>query len=42
MCSVAKGIAKGVANHYKEKVLVSEGLCMNKGAASCKISVKLV
>lgn len=42
MCSVAKGIAKGVAKHYNERILISEPACMLKGSPSCKISIKLM
>lgn len=42
MCSVAKGIAKGVAKHYNERILISEPTCMLKGSPSCKISIKLM
>ncbi|MEO5657155.1 MAG: heme NO-binding domain-containing protein [Nitrospiria bacterium] len=41
MCSVAKGIAKGIAKHYNERVAVTESSCMLQGRGSCKISVKL-
>lgn len=42
MCAVAKGIARGVAKHYNERVLITEPACMLKGSPSCKISVKLM
>lgn len=40
MCAVAKGIAKGIAKHYNERVAVTESSCMLQGRGSCKISVK--
>ncbi len=41
MCSVAKGIARGVSEHYNEHVDITESECMHKGGARCLISVKL-
>jgi predicted hydrocarbon binding protein len=40
MCGLAKGIIKGIARHYGEKVNVSEFSCMHSGAASCLILVR--
>jgi hypothetical protein len=42
MCGVAKGIIKGIAGHYNERVFVGETSCMLRGQPSCTISVKLV
>jgi hypothetical protein len=42
MCDVAKGIIKGMAEHYNEQVAITESSCMLKGDAACVISVKLV
>lgn len=42
ICSVAKGIVKGIAKHFDEEVLLDEKGCMNSGDAVCSISVKLV
>ena len=42
MCAVAKGIAKGVAKHYNERVAITETACMLKGSPSCKLSIKLL
>lgn len=41
MCSLAKGIAKGVARHYGESLTLQETKCMNKGAAECQISMRV-
>jgi hypothetical protein len=41
LCSVAKGIVKGVAEHYGEKVEITETECMNKGADACRMEVRL-
>lgn len=42
MCSVAKGIAKGVAKHYGERLDIKETSCMLKGASSCTLVFKLI
>lgn len=42
LCHVAKGITKGLAELYKEKVVINESSCMLHGDAACVISVKLV
>lgn len=42
MCAVAKGIAKGVAKHYHERISIAEPTCMLKGDAQCEIKVKLI
>lgn len=42
MCFVAKGIARGVAKHYGEKVQLTEKECMHKGDKRCLISVMTV
>lgn len=41
LCSVAKGIARGVANHYGETIVIEEPACMLKGAAACRLTVRL-
>jgi len=40
MCAVAKGIARGMARHFKETVATSESSCMLAGAKECRISVQ--
>lgn len=42
MCSVAKGISKGVAKHFGEKILLTETACIAKGAPECRISIKKI
>ena len=42
MCAVAKGMTRGVAKHYHEKVDITETTCMLNGNPACNISVKLV
>jgi predicted hydrocarbon binding protein len=40
MCDVAKGIAKGLAQHYGESVSISESSCMHKGDPTCTIQIR--
>ena len=40
LCSVAKGIAKGVAKHYSESISISESTCMHRGDETCRILVR--
>jgi hypothetical protein len=42
MCGVAKGIARGIARHYGERITLSERTCMHRGDRACTISVKRV
>ena len=37
MCSLAKGLARGVANSYDELLRVEEPECMHKGARACRL-----
>lgn len=41
MCSVAKGIMKGVAAHFGEPLASQELSCMNKGAAECVFRLRI-
>lgn len=41
MCSVARGIARGVANHYGDTVTITEKTCMHRGDDHCQISIRL-
>ncbi|MDP2106423.1 MAG: heme NO-binding domain-containing protein, partial [Desulfobulbaceae bacterium] len=40
MCSVAKGITKGLARSFQERVIISEDSCMHKGDSVCRISIR--
>ena len=40
MCAVARGIARGVADHYGEPVEILEPSCMLRGDAECLIHVR--
>lgn len=41
MCSLAKGMARGVADEYGRQVTITESQCMLDGADSCKINIKV-
>ncbi len=41
MCSLAKGIAKGVAGYYGEGVSITDKSCMLEGAEECRIRIAL-
>lgn len=38
LCALAKGIAKGVAAHYREQLHVTETACMLTGASACTMT----
>ncbi|HSQ61864.1 MAG TPA: heme NO-binding domain-containing protein [Polyangiaceae bacterium] len=40
LCPVARGIMKGVAAHYKERLDVTESACMLAGAPKCIMQVR--
>jgi predicted hydrocarbon binding protein len=40
LCSLARGIIRGIADHYGEPVTVSEPACMLKGAPACELIVR--
>jgi predicted hydrocarbon binding protein len=42
MCPLAKGIARGIARRFDEKVDLAETSCMLKGSPRCEIRVRLV
>jgi hypothetical protein len=42
MCDLAKGIIRGVAKHYGERVMIVEPTCMLRGGVECRLAVKLV
>jgi predicted hydrocarbon binding protein len=41
MCAVARGITKGVAKHFNERLAMNEAQCMLRGAPCCEISIKV-
>ena len=40
MCGIAKGIVRGLARQYGEKVSLAEPTCMLKSGAECQLVVK--
>ena len=42
MCGMAKGIARGVAKHYGERIEMHELTCMLKGESNCTIAIKQI
>ena len=38
LCSMAKGIAGGIARHFGERITINELTCMLKGKPSCTIA----
>jgi predicted hydrocarbon binding protein len=42
MCGVAKGIARGLGDHFGESIEIDEERCMLTGASSCAIAVRQV
>jgi hypothetical protein len=42
MCGVAKGLVRGIAAHYGERVQVDEESCMLAGDSTCSIAVTRV
>jgi heme-NO-binding protein len=42
LCAVAKGIIRGIATHFQDRILIRERECMLKDGRACKISVRLV
>ena len=41
LCAVAKGVARGMAAHFDERISLEETECMHRGDARCLISVVL-
>ena len=35
LCAVARGIARGIAAHFKEQLAVSDEHCMHRGDREC-------
>ena len=40
MCGLAKGIVRGLAGHYRERVRLEEPACMRAGAPACRIRIE--
>lgn len=41
MCALAEGIIETIARHFKEKIVMHQLTCMNKGGASCQIRIMI-
>lgn len=39
LCALAKGIVRGVAKHYRERVIITEPSCMLKGGEACQLVI---
>jgi hypothetical protein len=42
MCGVAKGIARGVAKHYGERISLTETSCMLRNDSACRLTITTV
>ena len=42
LCQVAEGIARGLAEHFGERVEITQPTCMMRGASRCSIRVRLL
>lgn len=40
MCGLAKGIVRGLAGHFDERVRIAEKACMHEGAPECRIRIE--
>ncbi|MCI0652844.1 MAG: heme NO-binding domain-containing protein [Planctomycetes bacterium] len=41
LCALARGLVRGVARHYGERVEIFESECMLRGGNACKIAVQV-
>jgi Haem-NO-binding len=41
LCAVAKGMVRGVAEHFDERVVLAERTCMLSGASCCTLVVRM-
>lgn len=41
MCSLAKGLIRGLARFYGDPIVLEESACMLKGDAACELNVRL-
>lgn len=42
LCEIAKGIIRGVAQHYQETVSIVDQACMHRGDPFCEIQIRLI
>jgi predicted hydrocarbon binding protein len=41
LCALGRGIIRGLAREYKERVTIDEPVCMLRGADTCEIHVRV-
>lgn len=41
LCAVARGIGRGIANHFGESIVIDERKCVHRGDPGCVIAYKL-
>jgi predicted hydrocarbon binding protein len=41
MCGLAKGIVRGMARHFHERVRIDEPQCMHDGAPQCVMRIRI-
>lgn len=41
MCSIARGIARGLARRYDEQLTITETQCMNNGSSRCELTFRV-
>jgi hypothetical protein len=42
LCAVARGIVRGIAKHYGERISISDRACMHTGDPKCLIAIRRV
>jgi Haem-NO-binding len=42
LCALAKGIARGIANHYRQRLTITDLACMHQGDPFCRIAFRVV
>jgi len=42
LCAIAKGIVRGIAKHYGERISLIDTGCMQRGAPQCTISIRVL
>lgn len=40
LCAVARGISRGIAKHFGERISISDRACMHKGDPKCLIAIR--
>ncbi len=40
LCAVARGIVRGIAKHFGERVAISDRACMHRGDSKCVIAIR--